>query len=297
MNPIKQSIGSFTAEFLRVAYTDTHCCGYLCRCISACVCGNWISEFKLSKEEGLQTLVSHAWTLSNRSNDSNLPKLLYVSAKRMARIGGRLADEILTGSTGLGNGPSRYRDAVSHRVEITYRKSRWERKMERELNSMSDFATVHYLNEHCHPLEQYALKLVAGDVKTPMLKSSYSKTVAGWYRDEESDKIARVKAYERPVTEWYDVDYIWNYRVTPGVLVGYPLLNLIKNSIKTDVLADLVDVAGGDGSLTGKELYEHAWGESYIGSSIRGRLSYSDACVVSKKCSTGLIETGYSCYV
>nr|UHS72523.1 MAG: putative RNA-dependent RNA polymerase [Totiviridae sp.] len=297
MNPIKQSVGSHTAEFLRVAYTTKHCCGYLCRCISACICGNWIGELKLSKEEGLQTIVSHAWTISNRSNDSRLPLLLYISTRRMARVGGRLAEGLLDGTIGLGNGPSRYRDEHSYRAEVTYVKSNWEKRMEDELRNMGSKATTDYLNEHCHPIERFALGLVSGNIQTPMLKSSYSKTIAGWFRDEEVDKVRRVRVYQRPMREWFEVDNLWNLKIKRGVLTRYPLLNLIKGAIETDVLADLVDVAGGNSGLTGTELYEHAWGESYTGSAFRGRMSYGDASLLSKKCNYGLIETFYSCFV
>lgn len=56
-------------------------------------------------------------------------------------------------------------------------------------------------------------------------------------------------------------------------------------------------MAGGNATLDGQELYEHAWGESLQGSAIRGRLSYSDASAVSRKIGNALVETYYSFYV
>jgi hypothetical protein len=215
----------------------------------------------------------------------------------MARLGGLAMERILDGDTAVGQGPARYRSRHSNRIELKYRRRKWEKEMEKELKTMENKATTDYINEHCHPIEAYALKLISGDISTPMLKSSYSKTIAGWFKPEGVDILESAKVYERKVLEIIDMDWIWNYRVREGVLVKFPLLNLIKGNIDTAMLADLVDAAGGDGTLTGKELDEHAWGESYEGCAFNGRLSYADASVVSRKCNYMVVDVKYPCFV
>jgi hypothetical protein len=215
----------------------------------------------------------------------------------MARVGGRVAEGLLSGEVSLRQGPSRYRQDDSNFIDIKYRRRKWELEMEKDLRTMRNFATTDYVSEHATPIEVYALKNISNNITSSMMKSSYSKTIASWYRGEDIDRVERVRVYNKPVREWFDVDYIWNLKVKPGVLAGFPLLNLIRGNIETDLLADLVDAAGGNGGLQGTELYEHAWGEAYTGSTFRGRLSYSDASMLSKKCNFGLIETFYPCFV
>jgi hypothetical protein len=297
MNPVKQSVGSYTAEFLRVAYTSTCAYSYLCRSISACICGNWASEFRLSREEGMRSLLSHSWTLNNRSNSRELSQMLYLTTKRMARVGGRLADKLLDGETSFGNGPCRYRDAHASTCEIKYKRRPWEKEMDVALDTLASMATADYLGEHAHPIEIFGLKLVDGDITTPMMRASYGKTIAGWYRPETVDEIKSVRVYKKEVKGYIDIDSAWNRRRKKGVLEGYPLLNLIKGGIKGEVLRDLVNVAGGDATLNGQELFEHAWGESMQGCAVRGRMSFSDASAISRKIGNVLVDTYYSFYV
>lgn len=139
----------------------------------------------------------------------------------------------------------------------------------------------------------FALKLVRGDVTTPMSKASYGKTFAGLFKTKGSDHL-RLRVWEKKVRGLSDVSHVWNYRKSRGILEGYPLLQLLKNGIGTRELRDLVDAVGGDATLTGPELYEHAWGEALQGCSFRGRVSYADACRMSSMCDNILVQSVHS---
>jgi hypothetical protein len=82
INPSKQGCGKLLGEFLRVAFTRTEARGYLARCVSALVSGNWVSESGLSKAQLASTYARQLWTLMVRSGDRKLGWLLRSSMVR-----------------------------------------------------------------------------------------------------------------------------------------------------------------------------------------------------------------------
>nr|BAU79524.1 RNA dependent RNA polymerase [Diatom colony associated virus-Like RNA Segment 4] len=297
MNPMKQSVGEYTSEFLRVAYRPTRCQGYLLRSVSACVAGNWVSELKLNYEEGLRAMIGHAWTLANRSNNSAAGMALRASFKRMARLTGAVADKLITGEWALPGEAARYKMEDTHVVHIDWGRRSQVRELDKKIFHMEQSATVDYLSYHTTPIEALALTELRTSVEREMKRASYGKTMASQLNKDPSDvEPLRARVKVRPVKGMFLVQDIWDKPLISGVLSHFPLLQLVKNKIRSHLLSDLVHSETGEW-LTGRRCYERAWGTKNTGATFRGRISFADAGRISARCNGQLVDVHYPCFV
>jgi hypothetical protein len=299
MNPMKQSVGQYTAEFLRIAYREHHCIGYLMRSVAAVVAGNWVNEIKLSKKEGLDTVQNAAWTLGNRCGDSTIGLLLKHSLKRMARIGGRVADGLLTGTISKDGTPVRWTGADTYTVTVKFDETKVVRQLDDMIRYCPATATTDYLSYHATPQEIYAVQALKLNLRNEMARSSYEKSIKPRLVVEETEVDPVIKSKKMHIRGRYLLDEAWNLKEDKGLLSGQPLMELCKNALNDNpvVLSDVLVSLTGGVYYSGEEAKRMAWGVDYpTGCAIGGRLAWSDACRIASKTNGELILVDYNCY-
>jgi hypothetical protein len=299
MNPMKQSIGEHTAEFLRVAYRSNHCLGYVMRAIASVVNGNWSNELMLGYQEGLETILSSAWTLANRSALISTSLLLKHSMRRLARCGGRVAEKLLIGEYIREGSAGRFYGRDTHSIEIDYEDEAVDQAVEEAIKTSANSATNDYLTHHAQPVEIFALTYLNTSIQKDMLKSSYSKTLrTAVSRDLNEEDEAEVRERYYKIRGMYLVDEVWNKEVDRGLLSGFPLLELVKNTLKRrpQLVHEMLTMLTGDYYLQ-RDIEKVAWGVQGRGCAIDGYLSWSDAQSIAKKCDGEMVKVTYMCYV
>ena len=241
LNPIKQSVGTLTAEFLRVAISDRYCNGYLSRTIASVVSGNWENERKLSPMQTLSSITSQAWTLRNRSFGVDFTPILVQICKR-ANIKTKYLSSLLRHEISLNGGPVygkksvvrtvRYGDALANQEAVA------------EYASFNAYATKEYLSNWLHPIERTAISMVRCEPAELLAEASYKKSltlVGGPVKDQELSLIeVRLDRIERRLWSPEEVELY----SSGGVLNKYPVLAMIQNSLTTDNIIEILGILG-----------------------------------------------------
>ncbi|GHN03309.1 RNA dependent RNA polymerase [viral metagenome] len=285
LNPMKQSLGHATKEFLRIATRGDCSYGYLARSVAACVEGNWVGERRLSKVESLQSMVQHAWTLRNRSVGGCAHLMLVSAICRYTGMSRTRVLQLVRGTVALGCGPSLRRDGrvvsyeVKEVVEVVNdaRTRLWSKVKEA---GGQKFATTSYMLEHITPEEVVALRLAQTDVSTVMLEASYSKSLAE-VSDAFETGTLRVTEHSRYVASGSVLSSeLIHAKVNVGVFEGMPIMNLVKGGLTVRQLAEVLRFAGYD---PGPNPIVTAFGNYAVGRLIEGVLSYSDSVALCRK--------------
>jgi hypothetical protein len=275
----KQSLGEWSAEFLRMCTRGKVTRGYLCRTISTCIMGNWVNDLRLEPEEALKTMIDAGWTLANRSQNLELSRLLYCSVCRMTGMKGWVVDSLLMGQIALNDGPQRAFNGHRCYVRIKGVIHKGVKKKDKYRAQ----ATRDFLENHMSDLEVDVLDRNNINVFGAMKDASYSK----------SDKdVSNISEYTTPCIQ-YSIEQRGIYsherlekvlyrERAPGALSKYTILNMVKNQLDGDELAlilrsDGVDLSGNESE---EELYMLAWGTKYQGCVISGWLPYADAAAL-----------------
>jgi hypothetical protein len=278
LNPMKQSVGVHTAEFLRLAMGETCARGYVCRSIAAVVCGNWVSEMKLGPLEGLQMMVRASWSLMARSGDQGAYNLLSRSCVRISRIKREHALALLSGRVALGDGPCLRAGTARRSLRVDQRlcdddvDSKWQQ-------SVRAYATEAYLSNHVTPVEASALAYVEMAPKKVMVNASYKKTLAS--RGVFGSVCEGVTVLGESMSELQGaitVEDALSVRPDKGVLSGYPLVQLARHGLKDSMLRNLVNMVGGDSQAI--DIRREAFGSESRGVVVDGWLPYGDACTL-----------------
>jgi hypothetical protein len=269
------------------------------RAIGSAIAGNWASEIKLNFEEGLETILTSAWTLGNRSANVSTGLLLKASLRRMACVGSRVADGLLQGKFVREGGCCRYNAADPLLINIKYDESTIRDEIDAAIKGCANSATTDYLSFHALPVEVYAMQELSVNIHNEMLRSSYTKTIKPRFAtdlSEGSKPEVRFKRY--PLCALAELDSVWNRHREFGVLSGMPLIEMVKQNLtqRETLLADIVNIVCGEW-LTGDDLRKKAFGDVGKGCAIEGWLSWSDAQRIGKLCDNELVNVYYNCYV
>jgi len=297
MNPLKQSVGVYAAEFLRVCYGEDCARGYVSRSISTCVNGNWSNDVRLSPEEGLKSIIGHSWTLCNRAQNTSMGALLVSSVKRMCKLSSSVARSLLTGKSGLSDGPCRTNGLSTESMVLSIDCSREENAVAAAAHGLGENATIDYLTHCATPVEQYVLGVIGVSVKETMKCASYRKTMISSGTDAGPVPPAEVKVRKvvNPVRTTVPLEEATKDVQSRGVLTQYPLLYLVRNRISTDLLTEVLAMLG-HGLWLGKEALTYAWGMRSKALSVMGSLTYNDASSLCKRCLHDLVYVYYHCY-
>jgi len=294
MNPLKQSIGVVTGEFLRMSINKRYACGYLARSVASAVSGNWTADKALSPPERLRTVIVQARSLINRSGVcENVALLLAHAASKRTGIKVDLMSRLLTGRITLGPGPVY---AGSNTViEYAYEDTSRER-MRMPDGDYSLNATTSYLTSALSDVEREALIKANVSVKNAMAEASYMKSLA-----TRADPIAETRRYRFRLARAYrlpgstsDRDALSHDR-WPGVLGKYPILQLIRQRMPASLVRDLVLKLAP--RLRSLPLEVAAWGYESCGYRLIGILPYADAAAISSRMAYGVVYVENNVYM
>jgi hypothetical protein len=284
MNPAKQSIGTYTAEFLRTAIRPGWAIGYAARAISSIVSGNWVSDVKLEGVSALQGMIQSNRTLFNRTGGVDFTSMLSPS---VARITGMFVGDVtplLRGHVALNGGPC-FASSGTYRSSYLFDDISSEDKQ--EVAKMPALATHDYLSKCATPVEVFALVLTGNTVKSAMLGASYMKSLPGGKRELK----VRELRYQQPVKLFGSISVEEALKLEPeqGALASYPLLQLIKNRLRSEDIGTLLRHEGV--SYTVGNERRIAWGPEVTPCCIQGFIPYQDACSASARTNQGVIYT------
>ncbi|CCD33024.1 RNA dependent RNA polymerase [Aspergillus foetidus slow virus 1] len=287
LNPAKQSVGYYGAEFLRVAIRGERAYGYFARGVSGFVNGNWTSSDPLSLTEGLSSAIASCRTLINRSGDASLADLLGPAIRYRRGLTTRQTIQLLRGTLSLEGSPVFNTNYIIRnlRVEGVDKETvpidnRWKR-----------YATTDYLTDHLSPVEVEAIHLAKTDPGPLMIASGYRKGLN--LDDKGTPSQVRFRPLPpRLATGFASASQLTARRAEPGCLAKYPVLSLIAGRLTDDELRHLVAMEGGNNTTS--DIRKEAFGESPTSKNIIGFLSYADAAALSKVTSSGNIFTSIS---
>ncbi|AZT88637.1 RNA-dependent RNA polymerase [Colletotrichum zoysiae totivirus 1] len=294
MNPMKQSVGHVSTEFLRVACAGRDARGYFARAVSSVISGNWVTDLVLGPLEALTSMCASARTLVNRSGAGGMPLLLLRSVIRMTKLPkedhARLA-ELLLGNAALGNGPM-------YAAGPTYRSIRCQviraPPDDHGYSALPSGASTDYLTNLLTPLESTVLTEAGISPLPAMLEASWSKTLP---RDSE-ERVERLRL--RPARQHLAVgsDTVERLVRVPkvrGVLSEYPILYLIKDRLTGTQLRRAIAMAGGDPNAADLQL--EAWGERSHGCIIASPMDWATASTYGRLTQASVLTCSYNLYI
>ncbi|BCH36651.1 RNA-dependent RNA polymerase [Aspergillus lentulus totivirus 1] len=273
MNPMKQSVGHVSTEFLRNASSGRSTRGYLARGVAGVVAGNWVNELALSPSEAITSMIASGRTLANRSTVDFLPLLLFSSVVRMTRLpkeDHKKLRDLLTGATALDNGPQFYPGGYYRSVPLLVSVAQTDRF---GLAPLPRAATTAFLTRAAEPLEVSVLTQAGVSVVGAMEEASFRKSLPARYNNYETVRLGGLTLTQAIGTA--SVADLINVPAPVGVLSKYPLLTLAKQRIPEWLLRWAVGQAGGNPSAV--DLNLEAWGEFKHGCIVATPLSYADA--------------------
>ncbi|AZT88629.1 RNA-dependent RNA polymerase [Aspergillus homomorphus totivirus 1] len=275
MNPIKQSVGHVTTEFLRNAASGRVTRGYLARGVAGIIAGNWVGDFALSPSEAIASMIAAGRTIANRSGVAFLPLLLFSSVVRMTGLPkedhSRLR-ELLLGTAALDNGPQFYHSGYYRSVPLRVQISTTDRF---GLTPLPRAATVAFLTKAAEPVEVSVLTQAGVSVVGAMEEASFRKSLPARYNNYETVRLGGVEISQAIGTA--SVADLINVSPPVGVLSKYPLLTLARQRLPEWLVRWAVAQVGGNPSAADINL--EAWGEYKHGCIIANPLSYSDAAM------------------
>lgn len=293
MNPIKQSVGHVSTEFLRNAASGRSTRGYLARGVAGVIAGNWTSDLTLSPAEAMSSIIAAGRTLANRSTLSTLPLLLFSSLCRMTGLpkeDHKKLKEILQGSTALDNGPQFHHGGYYRSVPLLVGVTATDRH---GLTPLPHAATVAYLTRAASPLEVSVLTQSGVSVVSSMEEASFRKSLPARYKTYETVRLGGLRLTAAIGSE--SVANLVNVPPPRGVLQKYPLLTLARHRLSETLVRWAVGQAGGDPNSTDLE-YE-AWGEFKHGCIIASPLSYADAAMYGHRTRASVLTCPIDVYV
>jgi len=274
MNPTKQSVGPYTAEFLRMAFGHGIVWGYLARAIASTVSGNWQAEFKMEPLAALRTMTQNAWTLVMRSANEEMADGLVSAVTRVSGLNRAIVREILHGRVAINDGPVRGRQISVKKIWLE--EIREEQPGARLRMTFGCFATADYLKHHCDRVEHEGMSILGHGVKQAMINASYGRALAELSPNETGlSHLKAVNAARKTAVGVSTVTEALAVHPQKGCLSQYPLLQLMKNGFRESGLKDLLHFVGVN---PGVDPWVTAWGSEARGVVIDGCLPYSDAC-------------------
>nr|WHM28126.1 putative RNA-dependent RNA polymerase [Ustilaginoidea virens RNA virus 7] len=291
MNRSKQSVGPYCAEFLRLNITDQSARGYLARAVASAVSGNWVNERKLGPREALAGMIGTARTLYNRSGGVDFSRALSGCVAAVTRLPKDEVRRLLAGTFALGEGPVWSVDGMIRRYEYF---DSYDAAVERLVpQAAPEYATTAYLSRAAAPVEVRALEMEEVSVKSAMLSSSYSKSLAGEL-DERLFRPKLLPSRGRVPRGSVSARLLLKAPAPPGVLSRYPVLALLKHRLSRQTVRRLLYDLGE--LRVGEDVLRTAWGGRQKSVCVRGFLSYSDAASLARRSDVDVIVTDYDVY-
>lgn len=292
MNPMKQSIGNVGAEFLRMGIRKKYSTGYMMRSIGRCISGNWEVEDVHDESESLSNWMNMGRTILNRSRSKQLIKLLSLSMSRSTRIMEEVCYNLMIGYQGI-DGSNLQRPTASwygYKIKRDQKKDKINLPDEYGTNATDD-----YLSNHVTEVEKTVMTSLGISVKTDMLLASYAKNKRIHDQISKVESITLSSLYGMTTHGCRFFEELQNEQEEKnGVLLKYPLLNLMKTKMDRETTIHAIRMCG-ETPRTNWKL--QAWGSEFGYNVIHGVLSFSDASVVSRYVGNKIVNVKYFCYL
>jgi len=291
MNPLKQSIGAYTAEFLRLAITDSHARGYLPRAIASAVSGNWTTDTILQPNERVQSLVLLTRTLINRGYTRIYSDIISRATHNITGCPHKILSQLLSGHSSYNGGPVYAHATNPQLIKFEGKTVPWSDDI--DVMTLPRMASDDYITNHMKPLELYATATLGIDFRPAMADASYSKARPASKVDLTSYSF---KAYN--IQRGYG-DIALSVAIQQprdvGILCNYPLLHLVKEQLSNTQLVDLLRLAGY--IATPDTAGRLAWGAEATISVINGIASYADASRAANNVACSTIRADFPVYM
>jgi len=288
LNPLKQSVGFYTREFLRMAIVDTYAIGYVLRSVSAVVSGNWVTDGQVGAEGTLTSVVASARSLTNRCGSDLPARLLVKSLVHRTGYRRQLIRAAVLGRVSLNNGP--VFDWIGtggiQVVKVTYPSVSSVKDEYMDIDG-SSHATLSYLTNHVSDVERFALEMAKTSAYSSMLEASYAKSLT----EREGDVVlVKGKLENAQYVRIFGMDLeaeIRGREPRVGVLSKYPVLQLIKNRLRRKDLIAILARLGHRADPGNVDFV--AWGSVGRPILVRGALPYGEAARLSMRTDNGVV--------
>lgn len=284
MNPAKQSIGYWNAEFLRMGISRQGSVGYMARAIPALVCGNWTTEEYGNPNEQIRSVIATCRGLFNRGVPRHVAHILARCLKVFHHVKYRLALPLIEGRIAIEGSPVWSTNLTIRTVELqptvterAYVGKDWGRN-----------ATKDYLSQHLTPVEMLAIRAAQVDPLHRMVESNYK---AGVIPSASSMQVRFGPVRSKVPRGVATAQELVTRNSDKGVLMEYPILVLIKNALTDDHLAELLRSLGLDCGRV--PIREFCFGTDSKTKMIVGKIPFSDAANLSRRTSCDIITTNY----
>jgi len=156
------------------------------------------------------------------------------------------------------------------------------------------YSTGSYLRDAAAPIEIRALEYARVNIRSYMLASSYSKTIAGMVQDDAPEHIKVARRKDIHVRGSVTAEELVHVGKVKGLLEPFPLIQLIKQCLSREQLMSLGrSVSGGRAPV---KCYRDLFYERDTPCNIIGVASYSDAGWLSGRSECTTIYFNYPCY-
>lgn len=302
MNPMKQSIGYISKEFLRICINDKFSIGYFCRTLGRSISGNWETPKILDNEQFLNTWLSNGRSLINRSFNVRIGDLLSSSMSKSTGIKIKICSEMLKGKIGVGNGPVYSSNGYWCGYEIIdrYYKDKNDngvRGVEEIIKNKSykTCATDSYLVNKATVLEQEVYSTLGLSPIPYMLNASYARNqcLEGLTSHVSGIVLGQKKVVRLRTLVVYESE-VFSKKSKNKILTlyeKYPLLNFVKNNINKTMLYEILKKSILTEDEKVKTLEEKVDGGNYI----KGFLSYADASSIKRN--NSIVTVLHQCFI
>nr|USO16292.1 RNA-dependent RNA polymerase [Phomopsis vexans victorivirus 1] len=293
MNPMKQSVGHVSTEFLRNVASGRSIRGYLARAVSGIVSGNWVSDLTLDPSEALTSVLSSAHSINNRASVNTLSLLLESALVRMTKLpteDHNVLRQLLTGSVALDNGPQFHNGGYYWSTRLVVTAVATDRF---GYTPLPQAAAKAYLTRAASTLETDVLSQAGVSVLSQMEEASYRKSLPARYAQFERIRLDPVVRSESIGTAY--VEDLTRVRAPYGVLTPYPLLVLARRRLPDWLVRYAVGQVGGNPYA--RDLNLEAWGEYRHGCIVATPMSYPDASMYGKRTSHSVLAARLNVHV
>jgi len=290
MNPMKQSVGAVSQEFLRMCVTPDDVHGYLCRAISSAISGSWTNSTPLGVSEKLMNAITNSRSLINRSRCPDMYIFSVEGVHQRTKFSRRMVENLLSGVVALDNGPCFTKDGLRREYSLVG----GVKKEKLNLLGLASQATGAYLSKIIKPIERAAIMLTGADVKSMMLEASYAKSLTAFGIREP---VNNLRLIERPVVQvsgGISLQAVYKMEPVEGLLSSSPIISLLEKMLNTNDLRIILALMQ---TPAHNDVRTQCFGPSRSGNVIVNPMSYADAAATSKRCGGNLVFSSRPVYM
>jgi len=282
INPMKQSVGSVGAEFLRMAITPRCVRGYLCRSISSAISGSWTSSAPLEPLEKLMNAIINSRSLINRSGCDDMYMFCVEGVHQRTKFARRAVANLLSGRYALENGPCYSTDGLRRRYKLVG----GVKSEKLNTSGLASKATGTYLSRVAKPYEVAAIVMTGANITGKMMEASYAKSLSSSGVRVTTNNFRLVEEPPQLVSGGAAVEDVNKTEAPEGLLSSSPIIKLLEKMLTKENLRSLLSMLG---VKAHNDVFLQCFGPDKSGNNIVSPMSYADAAATGKRCGNRVI--------